>query len=434
MKTPPKKKTAKAARPAASRRRSPAAKASPSRRSRKTSSTPARRTAPARGKTPPVPALLLEGDAPSPPPTRGPGERYALGATGAPPGSPPGGPTDLPEAYGTQRLLLTARDPRWLYAHWDMTAEQLRRHNGKSADRHLVLRIYQDRIEGEPHREIPVHPESRNWFAQVGAGGTRYLAELGYYRPKGPWVRVAVSGVAVTPPDNLSDDMSVWFASLAGDSMSDTLLGLIRTALRDQVPLQEALQQLRAAGYPGLPDPETAARGTWTPAQEAALAQAVTIDHLRRVWMGSLEITELLQRQLAEGWSSLAAAAPALGAPSSWSGAVSSLASPLGGLPPARKGFWFNVNAELIVYGATEKDATVTIGGRRIRLRADGTFSYRFSLPDGQYALPAVAVSADGTDARAAALQFSRATDYRGDVGQHPQDPALRPPRTEHVS
>ena len=47
------------------------------------------------------------------------------------------------------------------------------------------------------------------------------------------------------------------------------------------------------------------------------------------------------------------------------------------------KGFWFNVNAELIIYGATEPTARVTLGGHEIKLRPDGTFSYRFSLPDG---------------------------------------------------
>ena len=99
-----------------------------------------------------------------------------------------------------------------------------------------------------------------------------------------------------------------------------------------------------------------------------------------------------------------------------------------------KKGFWFNVNAELIIYGATEADATVTIGGRKIQLRPDGTFSYRFSLPDGQYALPAVATSADGTDSRSAALKFSRDTQYRGDVKAHPQDPALKIPSPANVA
>ena len=76
----------------------------------------------------------------------------------------------------------------------------------------------------------------------------------------------------------------------------------------------------------------------------------------------------------------------------------------------------------------------MTIAGRKIRLRPDGTFSYRFSLPDGQYELPAVATSADGTDSRSAELKFSRATQYRGEVQAHPQDPALKPPTATNVA
>ena len=144
----------------------------------------------------------------------------------------------------------------------------------------------------------------------------------------------------------------------------------------------------------------------------------ISVDEMRRVWMGSLEITELIRRRLAQEISSLG---------------VSSLSSPFGGMGQPT-GFWFNVNAELIIYGATERDATVTIGGRTIKLRSDGSFSYRFALPDGQYDLPAVATSSDGTDSRSAELKFSRSTQYRGDVQQHPQDPALKPPQAEHVA
>jgi hypothetical protein len=166
----------------------------------------------------------------------------------------------------------------------------------------------------------------------------------------------------------------------------------------------------------------------WTPAQQQALASIITMDAVRRVWIGSLEITELLRRQMGEQISSISAAQ--LGLPSSIS--ISSISSPFGGAE-RRKGFWFNVNAELIIYGATEPDASVTIGGRKIKLRPDGTFSFRFILPDGNYNLPAVAVSADGDDARCADLSFSRATEYRGEVGAHPQDPTMRPPKVENV-
>jgi hypothetical protein len=66
-------------------------------------------------------------------------------------------------------------------------------------------------------------------------------------------------------------------------------------------------------------------------------------------------------------------------------------------------------------------------------LRADGTFSYRFALPDGKYDLPAVAVSPDGTDTRAASLTFGRETAYQGEVGAHAQDSSLKAPAPDSL-
>ena len=50
--------------------------------------------------------------------------------------------SDLPEAYGTKKLFLTARDPHWLYANWDLTHDQQSKLNARSAEGHLILRIY----------------------------------------------------------------------------------------------------------------------------------------------------------------------------------------------------------------------------------------------------------------------------------------------------
>jgi hypothetical protein len=96
-------------------------------------------------------------------------------------------------------------------------------------------------------------------------------------------------------------------------------------------------------------------------------------------------------------------------------------------VPEWERKFWFNLNAELVLYGATEPDATVTVDGRQIRLRPDGTFSYRFALPDGRYPLTIAAEAADGSDRRSAKLEFSRATTFDR-TGVHPQDAALKPP------
>ncbi len=109
------------------------------------------------------------------------------------------------------------------------------------------------------------------------------------------------------------------------------------------------------------------------------------------------------------------------------------LFSPAGGAMPGPGGFWFNINAELVIYGATEPDARVRIGGQPIRLGPDGTFSFRFALPDGQYPLPVTAESSSG-ETRAAELWFGRDTVYYGEVGAHPQDPALKRPAPDHVA
>ena len=157
-------------------------------------------------KPPTIPEILLEGDQSRSAKQSGPGQRYVLS---------PARPADaisalpdlgeLPDSYGTKRLLLTARDPHWLYAHWDLTAEQLKQYNALSADRHLVLRVYRDSIKGEPLSQIHVHPESRNWFVHVGFGGARFVAELGYFAKEGgKWARISTSGSTLTPPDALS--------------------------------------------------------------------------------------------------------------------------------------------------------------------------------------------------------------------------------------
>lgn len=382
-----------------------------------------------------VPAILLEGDAPVPVSVSGPGEKFSLGAT-PPAQSFSGG--ELPESYGTKKLFLTARDPHWLYAHWDLTREQQQELNNASTDGHLILRIFTGKIEGHPAYEIHVHPESRHWFAHVERAGNSYAAELGYYSALGKWMRVAVSSGTVTPPDAVSAENEAEFATIPYEFPFAKLMQIIEDAVRDNMPLAQAIEELRRHGHPDLPrfahsihSPVIAPSPArvWTPQQEQALAKIISIDETRRVWMGSLEITELIRRRLSHDITSPVTAfggSSPLGA---------SPTSPFGGgnASASANGFWFNVNAELIIYGATEPNAKVTLGGHEIKLRSDGTFSFRFALPDGKYDLPAVAVSADGTDGRAADLKFSRATEYLGDVGATPQDPSLQPPLADNL-
>ena len=77
---------------------------------------------------------------------------------------------------------------------------------------------------------------------------------------------------------------------------------------------------------------------------------------------------------------------------------IASMASPVKKQPS--RNFWLEVNCELIVYGATEPDAKVTVQDKPISLRRDGTFTLRFALPDGTQVIPVKAVSKDGVDKR----------------------------------
>lgn len=383
----------------------------------------------------PLPPILLEGDVDRAPGVGGPGDRYVTGPVPAKAGAGAGAAAALPSAYGTGRMLLLARDPYWIYAHWDLTDEQLRDYNRKSASGHLTVRVYGDALEGKPLVEQEVHPESRNWFVHVPRAGARYVAELGYYGRREVWTRIAASAATLTPTDTMSPEVWARFETLPFDIPMATLVAMVREAAGEHVPLVEALGRVRDRGGIPWPSAEAVARREWTVEQERALARAISIDEMRRVWIGSLEITELVRRQLARGISSGEWPVSSLGAEAISSvSSVSSLASPFGGAGEVRRGFWFNVNAELIVYGATDPGATVRIGDRTIRLRPDGTFSYRFALPDGDYALPIRATSPDEVETRSASLTFRRASEYRGDVGRHPQDGALRTPGPEHVA
>ncbi len=80
------------------------------------------------------------------------------------------------------------------------------------------------------------------------------------------------------------------------------------------------------------------------------------------------------------------------------SGALFSAASPVKKAKP--QGFWLSVNTELIVYGQTQPGAKLTVGGRPVSLRTDGSFSLRFFLPDGKQVIPVTATSSDGEQTR----------------------------------
>lgn len=116
-----------------------------------------------------------------------------------------------------------------------------------------------------------------------------------------------------------------------------------------------------------------------------------------QVGRSSMELQKMMEERLRGAISS-----------GSGVGVISSMSSPV---KISKRGFWFVLDCELIVYGATEPDAKVIFQGKEIKLRPDGTFSLRFALPDGKYVLDAHAFSADGVEERVIIPTVTRTTE-----------------------
>jgi uncharacterized protein len=319
---------------------------------------------------------------------------------------------ELPDSYGTGRLFLTARDPHWLYAYWDLSWQQMADSRGQASDGRLLLRVF-EKNHGDPIQVLTLGHDSRNWYVPVNKAATSYHAELGYWRHDGQFHVVSHSREATTPPDAVSADTTARFVTIPIDISFHDLFNIIRGHMRAGEALADALHRLQLAGF-RFPFKLGLELGPWTAEQSAELEQILGGDLFRRIQMGSFEISEWLRRRMQEELSSgmFSAFSPS---GSSWSAAP-------------QKGFWFAVNAELIIYGATEPDAKVTVDGKPIKLRSDGTFSFHYSFPDGQYKLPVVAVSKDGDDKREVQLTFERQSRAKGEVGTVKQPAHLKSP------
>jgi hypothetical protein len=69
-----------------------------------------------------------------------------------------------------------------------------------------------------------------------------------------------------------------------------------------------------------------------------------------------------------------------------------------------------SVDAEMILFGSTRSDARVTLRGEPVKLRPDGTFTVRMSLPNQRQVIPVVAYAAGGAEQRTVVLAVERNT------------------------
>jgi hypothetical protein len=255
-------------------------------------------------------------------------------------------PRDLPGSYGDCRIILQVRDPWWVHAYWEVNEPTINR----------LKRELGDGVYYNAKRVLRVYDVSHITFD--GANAHRYF------------------------DIEINEHSTNWYIETAGPGRS----WCVDIGLR----LHDGRFVLIARSntvYSPLDGP------SWITDEEWMVPEEI---FARLYGMGfglgkSSPVGKAWQERIKKALFSGILASPGM----------SSMSSPVRapGMPGARK-FWLVVNTELIVYGATEPDAKVTVQGREIKLKPDGTFSLRFFLPDGKQVIPVHATSADGIDER----------------------------------
>ena len=313
----------------------------------------------------------------------------------------------LPDSYGTRKLFLVPRDPRILFAYWDLSPVQYQEAARVAKDGKIFLEVY---VPGEGRvQQVHVWDSHKNWYLQVNRPDTAFVAQLGYYRHDGGFEVIARSGEVRTPREDLSPNTEARFVTIPFEISFRELHELIAAQAREGEELADTLARLQGSDYK-MPFQAHVPRDL-TAEESADLVEYLGDAEIRRRMVGSFEITEILRKRyeaaLSSGqWVSSAGA---------W---VTSLSSPFGASFGRERGFRMHVNAELIIYGGTEPNAKMRIDGHDITLSKDGTFAYHFVFPDGDFHIPVEATSADGVEKRSALLSFLRMTERAGDVRQ----------------
>jgi hypothetical protein len=313
---------------------------------------------------------------------------------------------DLPAGYGDSRIVLLPRDPQWAYTYWDVPndhKEELRRQGGQQ----LALRIYDVtdiNIDYQsPHslQEYPADELAREWYLPIPVSDRDYVIDIGYRAADGRWLVLARSARVHIPPVYPSDWIEDVFVTV---NFEEELRG--KTVYELVPPAKKIATTVNANGNPiydqifGLAESAEA--------QRVAGSLFGSMQHLA----GSVPPEQAISSYIFPSGVGMWAVPTVSGLTASGVG-MSGVGFSASAVPVRPRKFWLIADAELIVYGATEPDATVTIGGRPIKLNPDGTFRFQMSFQDGLIDYPILAVAADGEQTRSIHMKFERETPSR---------------------
>jgi len=323
------------------------------------------------------------------------------------------GLAELPAGYGDSRIVLMPRDPQWSYTYWDIPNEhkqEMRRQGGQQ----LALRLYDVtdlNIEYQsPHsiQEYPCDELAREWYLPMPVSDRDYVVDIGYRCYDGRWLLLARSIPVHVPPVYPADwieDVLIT-VDFEQDLRAKTVYELVTPAKRVATATTNGSQSTSNPIYDEI----------------FGMAQSVEQERAsgslfgsRQHVAGSIQSVSLAEQSLSSYVFPSGVGMWAVPTVSglTMSGVGMSGAGFSGDVPMRPRQFWLIADAELIVYGATEPDATVTIGGRPIKLNPDGTFRFQMSFQDGVIDYPIMAVAADGVQTRSIHMNFERETPSR---------------------
>jgi uncharacterized protein len=308
---------------------------------------------------------------------------------------------ELPSGYGESRIVMMPRDPQWAYTYWDVPGEHkesLRRLGGQQ----IALRVYDvtdiDMDRQVPHsvQEYQCDEMAREWYLPLPVSDRDYVIEIGYRSVDGRWLLLARSAAVHTPPVYPSDWVEDVFVTVdwEKDLRGKTVYNLVPPSKKqaDRGDMGEIYEQI------------------------FDMSQSAEAQRVAGSLFGSMSPEQSLSSYVFPSGVGMWALPTASGVNMSGAGLMSMSGVGMfsaSAVPERPRQFWLVADAELIVYGATEPDATLTIGGRPIELNPDGTFRFQMSFQDGLIDYPIMAVAADGVQTRSVHMKFERETPSR---------------------
>lgn len=321
---------------------------------------------------------------------------------------------DLPSGYGESRIVLLPRDPAWAYVYWDVPhsqKEELRRQGGQQ----LALRLY-DATDVNLDYQTPNNLQeynsdelAREWYLPIPISDRDYVAELGYRCADGRWLVLTRSKVVHVPPVFQSDWVEDNFITVPWDQTlkGQTFFTLVPPSKKTELETKESVTDNTDNFSDSYDEIFNIAREAEV--QRVSGSIYGSMQHEAGI-VASESISSYVFPSGAGLFAGAAGAISASGINYSGLGLMSSYSFFSSETPMRPRQFWLVADAELIVYGATEPDASVTIGGRSVKLNADGTFRFHTSFQDGVQDYPIFAVAADGEQNRAIHMKFERQT------------------------